>query len=48
MTLKLHWELQDKRWNVEAYAANRFKRNVAKLMGASLIARFLASAIENG
>lgn len=40
MTLKLHWESQDKRWNVEAYAANLLKRNVEDLIGVNLIARF--------
>lgn len=40
MTLKLHWESRDKRWNVEAYAANLLKRNVEDLMGVNLIVRF--------
>ena len=40
MTLRLHWESRDKRWNVEAYAANLFKRNVEDLIGVNLIARF--------
>ena len=39
MTLKLHWESEDKRWNVEAYAADLLKRNVEDLIGASLILR---------
>ncbi len=40
MTLKLHWESADKRWNVEGYAGNLFKRNAEDLMGVNLIARF--------
>ena len=40
ITLKLHWESQDKRWNVEAYAANLLKRNLEDLIGVNLIARF--------
>ena len=40
MTLKLHWESADKCWNVEAHAANLFKRNVENLIGVNLIARF--------
>ena len=40
MTLKPHWESQDKRWNVEAYAANLLKRNVEDLIGVNLIVRF--------
>ena len=40
MTLKLHWESADKRWNVDAYAANLLKRNVEDLIGVNLIARF--------
>jgi len=28
MTLKLHWESADKRWNVEGTAANLLNRNV--------------------
>jgi len=40
MTLKLHWESADKRWNVDAYAANLFKRDVEDLIGVNLIARF--------
>ena len=40
MTLKLHWESADKRWTVEGYAANLFKRNVEELMGVNLIVRF--------
>ena len=39
MTLKLHWESQDKRWNVEAYAANLLKRKVEDLIGVNLVAR---------
>ena len=40
LSLKLHWESEDKRWNVEAYAANLFKRKVEELIGVHLIARF--------
>jgi hypothetical protein len=40
MTLKLHWESQDKRWNVETYAANLFKGNVEDLIGVNLVVRF--------
>ncbi|MDP2829981.1 MAG: tetratricopeptide repeat protein [Sulfuricellaceae bacterium] len=40
MTFKLHWESADKRWNVESYAANLFKRDVEDLIGVNLIARF--------
>ncbi len=40
MTLKLHWESADKRWNVDAYAANLLKRDVANLIGVNLVARF--------
>jgi len=40
ITLKLRWESQDKRWNVEAYAANLLKRNVENLIGVNPIARF--------
>jgi len=40
MTLKLHWESADKRWNVEGYAANLFKRDVEDLMGVNLIVKF--------
>ncbi|TRZ65855.1 MAG: TonB-dependent receptor, partial [Rhodocyclaceae bacterium] len=40
MTLKLHWESADKRWNVEGYAANLLKRNVENLVGVNLIAKF--------
>ena len=40
MTLKLHWESADKRWTVEGYAANLFKRDVSNLLGVNLIARF--------
>jgi len=28
MTLKLHWESADKRWNVEGYAANLLNRTL--------------------
>lgn len=40
MTLKLHWESADKRWNVEGYAANLLNRDVEDLLGVNLIARF--------
>jgi Flp pilus assembly protein TadD len=40
MTLKLRWESENKRWNVEGYAANLIKRNTANLLGVNLIARF--------
>jgi len=40
MALKPHWESADKRWNVEGYAANLFKRDVENLVGVNLIARF--------
>lgn len=40
MTLKLHGESADKRWNVEGYAAKLFKRNVEDLMGVNLIVKF--------
>ncbi len=40
MTLKLHWESVDKRWNVEGYAANLFNRDADDLFGVNLIARF--------
>ncbi|MDP2829978.1 MAG: hypothetical protein Q8O37_15410 [Sulfuricellaceae bacterium] len=40
MTFKLHWESADKRWNVESYAANLFKRDVEDLIGVNLMARF--------
>jgi hypothetical protein len=40
MTLKLHWESSDKRWSIEAYAGNLFKRNTEDLIGANLVARF--------
>ena len=40
MTLKLHWESENKRWSVEGYAANLIKRDVANLLGVNLIARF--------
>jgi len=33
-------ESEDKRWNVEGYAANLIKRNVANLLGVNLVARF--------
>jgi len=40
MTLKLHWESPDKRWNVEAYAANLLKRDAENLFGVNLVVRF--------
>lgn len=40
MTLKLHWESEDKRWNLEGYAANLLNRDVEDLLGVSLIVRF--------
>ncbi|MCX7172040.1 MAG: TonB-dependent receptor, partial [Proteobacteria bacterium] len=40
MTLKLHWESVDKRWNVEGYAANLFKRDVENLVGVNLMVKF--------
>ena len=40
MTLKLHWESADKRWNVEGYAANLLKRKVEDLLGVNLIVKF--------
>jgi len=40
MTLKLHWESADKRWAVDAYAANLFKRDTEDLLGVNLVARF--------
>jgi hypothetical protein len=40
MTLKQHWESTDKRWNVEGYTANLFKRNVEDLVGVNLIVKF--------
>jgi hypothetical protein len=40
MTLKLHWESQDKRWNVEGYAANLLNRDVEDLVGVNLVVRF--------
>jgi len=40
MTLKLHWESADKRWNVEGYAANLLNRDVEDLLGVNLIVRF--------
>ena len=40
MIRKLRWQSADKRRNVEAYAANLFKRNVEDLIGVNLIARF--------
>lgn len=39
-TLKLHWESADKRWMVEGYAGNLFKRDVEDLIGVNLIVRF--------
>ncbi len=40
MTVKLHWESEDKRWNVEGYAANLLKRDAGNLVGVNLVARF--------
>ena len=40
MTLKLNCESADKRWNVEGYAANLFKRNVENLAGVNMIVKF--------
>ena len=40
MTLKLHWESEDKRWNVEGYAANLLKHDVEDLLGVNLRVRF--------
>jgi len=40
MTLKLHCKSADKRWNVEGYAANLFKRDAGNQVGVNLIARF--------
>jgi len=40
MTLKLHWESEDKRWNVDAYAANLLKRNVEDLIEVNLVVRY--------
>ena len=40
MTLKLHWESADKRWNIETYAANLLKRHTEDLFGLNVIARF--------
>lgn len=40
MTLKLRWESSDKRWNVDAYAANLLKKSAGNLVGVNLVARF--------
>jgi len=40
MTLKLHWESEGKRWNVEGYAANLLNRDVEDLFGVNLIVKF--------
>jgi Flp pilus assembly protein TadD len=40
MTVQLHWESEDKRWNVEGYAVNLLKRDVEHLLGVNFIARF--------
>ena len=40
MTLKLHWESEGKRWNVEGYAANLLNRDIGDLVGVNLIVRF--------
>lgn len=40
MTLKLHWESADKRWNIEGYTANLLKHDAENLVGVNLIARF--------
>jgi hypothetical protein len=40
MTLKLHWESTDKRWNLDAYAANLLKQDVGNLYGVNLIVKF--------
>lgn len=40
MTLKLHWESQDKRWNVEGYAASLLNREVEDLYGVNLVVKF--------
>jgi len=40
MTLRLRWESEDKRWNLEGYVANLLKRDTEDLMSVSLIVRF--------
>ena len=40
MTLKLHWASADKRWSVEGYAGNLFKRGTEDLFGVNLVSRF--------
>lgn len=40
MTLKLHWESVDKRWNVEGYAANLFNRDAEDLFSMNFIVKF--------
>ena len=40
MTLKLHWESVNKRWNVDGYAANLIKRNTSNILGVNLVAKF--------
>ena len=40
LALRLHWESQDKRWSVDAYAANLLRRDLANLLGVNAVLRF--------
>jgi len=40
ITHKLYWKSEDKRWNVEGYAANLLNRNAEDLLGVNFIVRF--------
>ena len=40
MTPKLHWESEDRCWNVKGYAANLLNRDVEDLLGVNLIVKF--------
>jgi len=45
MTLKLHWELDDKRCNVDGYA-NLPNRDVEDLLGVYLMMRFRLALLK--
>lgn len=40
LSLRLHWESSDKRWALDVFAQNLFKRDTAKLLGLHGVARF--------
>jgi hypothetical protein len=40
LSLKLHWESADKRWSLDAYAANLLKRDTPDLVGVQATLRF--------